>query len=84
MGKRHSPTNQIKKAKKSNYLLYRSSERGVYKMNFNVDVGKKLVGKRVGISLQTYCVKDARARRDLILRALKAASLYSEEHKRDT
>lgn len=51
----------------------RRKKSGLWQVRFTVDRGPKYVGRRVVIGLGTRDVQEARARRDLILQALKVA-----------
>ena len=51
----------------------RRKKSGLWQVRFTVDRGPKFVGRRVVIGLGTREVREARARRDLILQALKVA-----------
>ncbi len=51
----------------------RRKRSGLWQVRFTVDRGPKYVGRRVVIGLGTRDVREARARRDLILQALKVA-----------
>lgn len=46
---------------------------GLWQVRFTVDRGPKYVGQRVVIGLGTRDVKEARERRDLILKSLRVA-----------
>ena len=46
---------------------------GLWQVRLTVDRGPKYVGRRVTLGLGTKDVREARARRDLILQALKVA-----------
>jgi hypothetical protein len=46
---------------------------GLWQLRITIDRGPKYVGRRVVIGLATRDVREARARRDLVLQALKVA-----------
>lgn len=57
----------------------RRKKSGLWQLRITIDRGRKFVGKRVNIGLGTYCVEEARARRDLMLKTLKVAERVSSE-----
>lgn len=67
-----------KESKPINHHLRRKKS-GLWQLRITVDRGRKYVGKRVIMGLDTRNVNEARARRDLVLKALDLAMKVSSE-----
>ena len=50
-------------------------ETGYWRLRITINVGRKLVGKRLVIALQTKDVEEARLRRDIIIRSYEKLGL---------